>query len=103
MTSLIIVVFALTYLGMALGRIPGLKVDRAGIAMIAAVVLVAVGAMPASDSRSAAILPQDRPSLQAQTAQGHLKSFSCSGMTQARRSAMSPPRITNTSAIDNRS
>jgi Na+/H+ antiporter NhaD/arsenite permease-like protein len=46
MTSLITVVFALTYVGMALGRIPGFKVDRTGIAMIAAVVLVAAGAMP---------------------------------------------------------
>src|SRR5262249_51604157 len=49
MTSLIIVVFALTYVGMALGRIPGLKVDRTGIAMIAAAVLVAVGAVPAGE------------------------------------------------------
>lgn len=47
MTSLITVLFALTYVGMAAGRVPGLKVDRTGIAMIAAVVLVAAGAMPA--------------------------------------------------------
>jgi Na+/H+ antiporter NhaD/arsenite permease-like protein len=31
---------------MALGRIPGLRIDRAGIAMIVAVLLVATGAMP---------------------------------------------------------
>lgn len=40
------VVFALTYVAMALGRIPGLGVDRSGIAMVAAVVLVAIGAIP---------------------------------------------------------
>jgi di/tricarboxylate transporter len=45
MTSVIVLVFALTYVGMALGRIPGLRVDRSGIAMVAAVVLVAVGAI----------------------------------------------------------
>ncbi|HUC61851.1 MAG TPA: SLC13 family permease [Alphaproteobacteria bacterium] len=46
MTELILALFVVTYLGMALGRFPGLKVDRAGIAMIAAVVLVAAGAVP---------------------------------------------------------
>ncbi len=45
MIPFIAVVFALTYIGMALGRFPGLKVDRSGIAMIAAVVLVAAGAV----------------------------------------------------------
>lgn len=49
MTSAIIIVFVLTYIGMALGRIPGLKVDRTGIAMIAAVALVAVGAIPTGE------------------------------------------------------
>ncbi len=47
MASATVVVFALTYVGMALGRIPGLRVDRSGIAMLAAVVLVAMGAIPA--------------------------------------------------------
>jgi len=46
LTELILALFVVTYLGMALGRFPGLKVDRAGIAMIAAVVLVAAGAVP---------------------------------------------------------
>jgi len=35
-------IFAVTYLGMVFGRLPGVKVDRAGIAMVAAV-LLAVG------------------------------------------------------------
>ncbi len=46
MTSFVVVVFAVTYAGMALGRFPGSRVDRTGIAMIAAVALVALGAEP---------------------------------------------------------
>ncbi|MDF2763304.1 MAG: putative transporter [Rhodospirillales bacterium] len=41
MGSLVTLVFALTYVGMALGRVPGLKLDRVGIALIALVVLLA--------------------------------------------------------------
>jgi di/tricarboxylate transporter len=48
-TSVVVFVFALTYLGMALGRIPGLRVDRSGIAMIAAVLLVVLGAIPSDE------------------------------------------------------
>ncbi|MBF0166760.1 MAG: anion transporter [Alphaproteobacteria bacterium] len=46
MESLILAVFLATYLGMALGRVPGLKLDRAGIALFAAVVLLATNAVP---------------------------------------------------------
>ena len=46
MASLIVLVFALTYVGMAVGRIPGLRIDRSGIAMVAATALVAMGAIP---------------------------------------------------------
>jgi Na+/H+ antiporter NhaD/arsenite permease-like protein len=48
MTPLAVAVFALTYIGMALGRVPGFKIDRSGIALIAAVVLVATGGIPAN-------------------------------------------------------
>lgn len=57
MTSIVTLVFALTYLGMALGRAPGLKIDRTGIAMIAAVVVVAMGALPADEVASAVHFP----------------------------------------------
>ena len=41
----ILIVFALTYAGMAIGRIPGLRTDRAGLALVAAVLMiVATGA-----------------------------------------------------------
>ncbi|MBB2830475.1 anion transporter [Rhizobium phaseoli] len=49
MTNLVAILFGLTYLGMALGRVPGLRIDRAGIAMIVAVVLVALGAVPVNE------------------------------------------------------
>ena len=45
MTGFVVVLFCLTYAGMAAGRVPGLRVDRSGIAMIAAVLLVVVGAL----------------------------------------------------------
>ena len=57
MTILIIVLFALTYIGMALGRVPGLRIDRSGIAMIMAVVLVAAGAVPAGEIAGAIHFP----------------------------------------------
>jgi Na+/H+ antiporter NhaD/arsenite permease-like protein len=57
MTTLAIVLFALTYIGMALGRVPGFRIDRSGIAMIAAVVLVAVGAIPGGEVADAIHFP----------------------------------------------
>lgn len=57
MTSFIIVIFVFTYIGMALGRLPGLRVDRTGIAMIAAVVLVAAEAVPAREIANAIHFP----------------------------------------------
>jgi Na+/H+ antiporter NhaD/arsenite permease-like protein len=57
MTYLVTILFGLAYLGMALGRIPGLRIDRTGIAMIVAVVLVAAGAVPTDSIASAIHFP----------------------------------------------
>src|SRR5919109_245279 len=57
MMSFIALVFAFTYIGMALGRVPGLRIDRSGIAMIAAVMLVAAGAMPVDEIAAAIHFP----------------------------------------------
>ncbi len=57
MTLFIAIVFALTYIGMALGRVPGLRIDRTGIAMIAAVALVAAGAVPVGEVAGAIHFP----------------------------------------------
>ena len=45
MTILVLGVFAAVYLGMALGRWPGLRVDRTGIALCGAILLYAAGAV----------------------------------------------------------
>lgn len=50
MQYLIATVFVITYRGMAAGRLPGLKVDRAWIALTAAVVLLASGAVSVQDA-----------------------------------------------------
>jgi hypothetical protein len=41
-TDAILAIFALTYVGMAIGRIPGLRTDRAGLALVAAVLMIVV-------------------------------------------------------------
>ncbi len=42
---IVLVVFAATYVGMALGRVPGLTLDRTGIALLALAALLASGVM----------------------------------------------------------
>jgi len=44
----ILVVFALTYAGIAIGRVPGLKLDRTGIALLGAIAMMVVSGMPTS-------------------------------------------------------
>ncbi|HXV26388.1 MAG TPA: SLC13 family permease [Alphaproteobacteria bacterium] len=57
MPSLVTLVFALTYIGMALGRVPGLKLDRVGISLIALVVLLAGEAVAVGDLGAAIDAP----------------------------------------------
>ena len=57
MIDLIIAVFVATYIGMALGRWPGLAIDRTGIALIGAIALVAAGALTLEDAARAVDLP----------------------------------------------
>ncbi|MCP4383589.1 MAG: hypothetical protein GY798_19600 [Hyphomicrobiales bacterium] len=45
MTALTVVVFVIVYLAMALGKVPGFKVDRAGAALIGALLLQVSGAI----------------------------------------------------------
>lgn len=49
MQFLIVAVFVLTYIGMAIGRVPGLRLDRTGIALLGLVVLLAAGAIKVED------------------------------------------------------
>jgi len=47
------VIFAGSYLALAIGRIPGLSIDRAGIALVGAGLMVASGALPLEDAYKA--------------------------------------------------
>jgi len=42
----VLVIFALTYLGLAAGRVPGLKIDRTGIAVLGAIAMLVFGGPP---------------------------------------------------------
>jgi Na+/H+ antiporter NhaD/arsenite permease-like protein len=57
MIDLILAVFIATYLGMAFGRWPGLAIDRTGIALIGAILLIAVGALTLDEAARSVDLP----------------------------------------------
>ncbi|MFO1070655.1 MAG: SLC13 family permease [Geminicoccaceae bacterium] len=57
MTGLVIAVFVAVYVGMALGRWPGLRIDRTGIAVLGAIVLYLAGAVGEADLRAAIDIP----------------------------------------------
>jgi Na+/H+ antiporter NhaD/arsenite permease-like protein len=48
-----VAIFAATYLVLAIGRLPGFWLDRAGAALVGASLMVAVGALPLDDVRKA--------------------------------------------------
>jgi Na+/H+ antiporter NhaD/arsenite permease-like protein len=56
-TTLVLLVFVAVYLGMALGRWPGLKVDRTGIALLGAIVLYGIGAVDGASALAAIDFP----------------------------------------------
>lgn len=51
--SLPVIVFFLVYLGMALGRVPGLALDRTGIALLGIIVLIGTETMTLGEAASA--------------------------------------------------
>jgi len=52
-----LVLFVLTYLGLALGRIPGLALDRTGFAVLGAVAFLATGAISVEEAKAAVDAP----------------------------------------------
>ena len=50
---LVTTIFGLTYLALALGKVPGLRIDRAGIALVGAVAMLGCGALTLSDAARA--------------------------------------------------
>lgn len=57
MPPLPLVLFALTYLGLALGRIPPLKLDRTGFAILGAVAFLATGWISVEEAKAAVDAP----------------------------------------------
>ena len=47
------IIFAASYLALAVGKIPGLSIDRAGVALVGACLMVASGAFPLEDATKA--------------------------------------------------
>src|SRR2546423_15694316 len=48
-----IAIFAMTYLVVAIGRLPGFRLDRAGAALVGASLMVAAGALPLEEAPKA--------------------------------------------------
>ena len=48
--TIILLIFAVTYLGLAMGRIPGLKLNRVGIALLGAISMMIFGGITAADA-----------------------------------------------------
>lgn len=57
MHPLPLALFLLTYLGLALGRIPGLKLDRTGFAVLGAVAFLATGSISLEEAKAAVDAP----------------------------------------------
>jgi len=57
MPSPTVIIFLATYLGVALGRIPGLTLDRTGIALLGAIAMIITGAVPLESALAAIDLP----------------------------------------------
>ena len=56
-TAMPLAIFLLTYVGIALGKIPGLAIDRVGIALLGAIAMVAVGVATPREAVQAIDLP----------------------------------------------
>jgi Na+/H+ antiporter NhaD/arsenite permease-like protein len=46
-------IFVCSYAGLAIGKVPGLRIDRAGVALVGACLMVAAGALPLEDAYKA--------------------------------------------------
>jgi Na+/H+ antiporter NhaD/arsenite permease-like protein len=51
-TTIILIVFGITYLGIAMGRIPGLKLNRPGIALLGAIAMMILGGVTTAEAVS---------------------------------------------------
>src|SRR5271168_3967380 len=51
-TTIILILFGITYLGIAMGRIPGLKLNRPGIALLGAIAMMIFGGVTTNNAVS---------------------------------------------------
>lgn len=51
-TTIILIIFGITYLGIAMGRIPGLKLNRPGIALLGAIAMMILGRVTTANAVS---------------------------------------------------
>ena len=57
MTTSIFIIFLVVYLGMFLGELPYLQLDRTGVALLGAIALISIDAVTLSDAAEAVHLP----------------------------------------------
>ncbi len=57
MDSLVLLIFLLVYFGMVLGELPGLAIDRTGVAVLGAIALLTFGRLQTNDIPQAIDLP----------------------------------------------
>ena len=57
MDTVVLLVFVAVYLGMILGEIPGLALERTGVALLGAIILLAVGRLSPSEAWAAVDVP----------------------------------------------
>ncbi|MFY7905998.1 MAG: SLC13 family permease, partial [Burkholderiaceae bacterium] len=57
LTAGVVAVFAVVYLGMFLGGLPRLKLDRAGVALLGAIAMIGMGALTVDEAARAIDLP----------------------------------------------
>src|SRR2546428_13530004 len=93
--AIAVAAFVASYVGLALGRVPGFRIDRTGVAIIGAAVMVASGAVPWAD----AVASVDAPTLvllfgmMIVTAYLRLSGFFQLVMTWALRRGPAPPPV----------
>ena len=57
MTATVVIVFFIVYLGMILGGLPFLQLDRTGVALLGAIALISVNALSLEEAAKAIHLP----------------------------------------------
>jgi Na+/H+ antiporter NhaD/arsenite permease-like protein len=99
--AIAVAAFVASYVGLALGRVPGFRIDRTGVAIIGAAVMVASGAVPWTD----AVASVDAPTLvllfgmMIVTAYLRLSDFFRLVMTWALRRARTPRMLLGTVVV----